>query len=289
MFDFKGYKDASSIEEAVKILKDAPEAEVIAGGSDLLIELRDEPRADLLLVSLRKIEAVHQITMDEGGEIAIGSMVTFDRMEKDEFIMTHLPVLGEAGGTIGGPQLRRVATLGGNVCNGAVSGDSATPLFCYNARLEIAGPEGYRTIPVSEFYLGPGKTDLKKGEILVRILIAKKDYEGFGGNYIKFSRRKALDIANLGATALCKVKDGRFSEVRIALGVAAPVPIRCPGAENFAEGLEVTDDNMKAIGQRAVDDARPRDSWRASKAFRQQLIEVCTERALKAGADLAGK
>jgi len=289
MFDFKGYNEASSLEEAVKILNTNPEAKVLAGGSDLLIELRDEPRPDLILVGLRNIDEVNRICVDDTGEMSIGSMVTFDRMEKDALIMKHIPVLGEAGGTIGGPQLRRVATLGGNICNGAVSGDSATPLFCYNARLEIAGPDGVRIVPIDEFYLGPGKTDLKKGELLVRILIAKEDYEGFYGNYIKFSRRKALDIANLGSTALCRIENGKFSEVRIALGVAAPVPIRCPGAEEFGRGLEVNEANMEAIGKRAVEDARPRDSWRASKAFRQQLIEVCTGRALKAGAELAAK
>ena len=285
MFDFKNYHEALSVDEAVRLLAELPNTQAIAGGSDILIKLRDEPEPDCELIGLSRIEELKEIEMDEEGVISIGAMATFDQLEKDELVMKYLPVLWEAGGTIGGPQLRRMATLGGNVCNGAVSADAATPLFCYNAKLEIATMQGHRIVPVDEFYLGPGKTNLKKGELLVNFLFEPDDYRGFTGTYIKFSRRKALDIANLGVTTLCRTEGGRFSEVRIALGVAAPVPIRCPRAEAYARGKMITPDELEAIGRTAVADARPRDSWRASKAFRQQLIEVCTARALKNSLD----
>lgn len=289
MFDFKGYHEASSISEAVKILKEKSSVKVIAGGSDILIEIREHPQPELELVGIRRIEELKEIALDDGGTISIGSMVTFEQMEKNDIITKNIPVLGEAGGTIGGPQLRRVATIGGNICNGAVSADTATALFCFNARLELVHDGGSRIVPIKDFYHGPGRTDLKKGELLARFLISPGDYRGLSGHYIKFSRRKALDIANLACTALCRVVDGKLADVRIGLGVAAPTPIRCPQAEAFAEGLEVTEANLEAIGRKAVEDARPRDSWRASKAFRQQLIEVCTQRALKAGVESAAK
>ncbi len=288
MFEFSEYYEASSLDEATEFLAKNPRAKIIAGGSDILVEIREHPMPDSALVGIGRLNELKAISIDSEGTLSIGSMTTFEQLEKNELIMKYVPMLGESGGTIGGPQLRRVATLGGNICNGAVSADTATSLFDFNTRLVLENSGGRRIVDIKDFYLGPGKTDIKQNEVLTRFLISRADYEGFFGCYIKFSRRKALDIANLGCAVICRIKEGCFSEIRISLGVAAPTPIRCTTAEKFARGLEITEENMENIGKKALEDARPRDSWRASRAFREQLIQVSTHRALREAVSKAG-
>jgi xanthine dehydrogenase FAD-binding subunit len=174
-----------------------------------------------------------------------------------------------------------MATLGGNICNGAVSADSATTLLAYDAALKLISPAGTRIVNVRDFYAGPGKVNLLPGEILTNILISEDNYGKTSGCYIKYSSRKAMDLAILGVSVVCKVEENKFSDVRIALGVAAPTPIRCIEAENFARGQAITKDTLKEIGKYAVRSSKARDSWRASKAYREHLIEILTFRALK--------
>ncbi len=288
MYDFNKYFEAETLDEAKKILKENPNAQIVAGGSDILVEIREKHIEGLELMGIHKIKELKEISIDSEGTISIGCMATFHMLENNEIITKHIPMLGRAGGVVGGPQLRKVATIGGNIANGAVSADTATSVWAYNSQLVLESADGNRTIDVKDFYLGPGWTDVKQNEILTKILIKKEDYEGFSGEYIKFSQRKALDIANLGCAVICKLDGNKFSDVRIALGVAGPVPIRCKTAEDYAKGLEVTEENINEIGKKAVLDGKPRDSWRASKAYRQQLIEICSQRALTKAAQLAG-
>ena len=181
---------------------------------------------------------------------------------------------------MGGPQVRNMATIGGNVCNGAVSADSATTLFALNAELLLKTKNGERIIPIKEFYLGPGKVSILPNEILIKIIIRKDDYVGYKGNYIKFSNRKAMDIAMLGVSVSAYIENNIFKDIRIALGVAAPTPIRCIQAEEFAKGIEVNMENIIEISEKALLDARPRNSWRGSKDFRQHLIKELTKRGI---------
>jgi len=189
---------------------------------------------------------------------------------------------------MGGPQIRNVATIGGNICNGAVSGDSASTLFALDALLKLASLEGERIIPIHEFYAGPGKVNLRPGELLSAILIPRSSYQDTGGHYIKFAMRKAMDIATLGVAVVCRVGGGAFQDLRIGLGVAAPVPIRCAEAEAYAVGRPVTQDTCRELGKLAVKASKARTSWRASKDYREHLIEVLTERAVAEAAKRAG-
>lgn len=281
MFDIDNYYDAKTLDEVKRLLEDHPTAKIIAGGSDILVAIRDEPEEGTELIGLHEVQELQNITLDSNGTIHVGSMVTFDGLEKNDIISRYIPILGQAAGTIGGPQLRRVATVGGNICNGAVSADTATSLFVLNAKLVLESVAGKRVVEISDFYLGPGKTDIKTGEVLTEFLIEKGDYEGFGGYYIKSSQRKALDLATMGTAVSCKLsKDRTIEDLRISLGVAAPTPIRCSNAEAFAKGKSATKNNIMEIGVKALENAKPRDSWRGSKAYRQQLIKVNTQRAL---------
>jgi xanthine dehydrogenase FAD-binding subunit len=216
-------------------------------------------------------------------------LTTFTQISQSSIIKEHLPSLNEAALSLGGPQIRNCATIGGNLCNGAPSADSASTLYALNARLQLQTLEERREISIRDFYLGPGKVNLKPGELLTSIKIYPEDYRDFSGHYIKFAMRKAMDIATLGVSVLCKLEDKRtFKEARIALGVAGPTPIRCEIAEEYVKGKEVSLATLTEVGKYALKSANPRTSWRASKEYREHLIQVLTQRALLVAIKRAG-
>lgn len=165
----------------------------------------------------------------------------FSHITADPIIQKYIPVLGEAVDQVGGPQIRNIGTIGGNICNGAVSADSVPTVFSYNALLHIANAEGGRSVPVREFYLGPGRVALKQGEVLTHVIIPKNEYEGYHGHYIKYSMRNAMDIATLSCSVVSKVDTAEniLEDVRITFGVAAPVPYRCTETEALLKGRKL--------------------------------------------------
>lgn len=281
MFDIVKIEKPDTLEDALKMLSSNPELKIIAGGTDVLIRMHNGSLEEVELLSLRNIASLDEISILDDGTISIGAMATFAQIFRSDIINKHLPVLSEAAVSVGGPQIRNMATIGGNICNGAVSADSATTLLAYDASLKLVSSTGIRVVKVLDFYAGPGKVNLFPGEILTNILISENNYHKTSGCYIKYSTRKAMDIAMLGVSVVCKIEEGKFSDVRIALGVAAPTPIRCSEAENYAMGKDINIDTLKEIGRYAQKSSKARDSWRASKAYREHLIEILTFRALK--------
>jgi xanthine dehydrogenase FAD-binding subunit len=280
VFSISSHLAPASLLEAVQLLVSRPGLKLVAGGTDVLIRIHSGALEDVALLSLGRIPELKRIALEDDRTISIGAMTTFSALFDDATIRRHLPFLADAAVSMGGPQIRNVATIGGNLCNGAVSADSAPILLALNARLQIESRDGQRIVPLGEFYAGPGKVHLGAGEILTRVLISPSDYEGMGGCYIKHSVRKAMDIANLGVAALCRLREGAFDDLRIALGVAAPVPIRCQEAERHAIGRPAAPELIEEVGRLAVRSSRARDSWRASRAYREHLIEVLTVRAV---------
>jgi xanthine dehydrogenase FAD-binding subunit len=288
MFNISVLQEPDSLASAVEMLKAEPGLRIIAGGTDVLIRLQHGGEGWSQLLSLRNVRELEAISLRADGTIVIGATAPFARIFQDPIIREHLPSLAEAAVSMGGPQIRNVATIGGNICNGAVSGDSASTLFALDAMLKLNSLDGERIIPIHEFYAGPGKVHLRPGELLTAILIPRSSYAGTGGHYIKFAMRKAMDIATLGVSVICRVKDGAFEDLRIGLGVAAPVPIRCAEAEAYAKGRPVSVATCQEIGRLAVKATRARTSWRASKDYREHLVEVLTERAVLESAKRAG-
>ncbi len=280
MFDIKNILEPSSIEEAIKILHENNNFKIISGGTDVLIKLHHGDMEEIELLSLKKLKELDFIKVLENDTIEIGSTTCFTNIYRNKIIKDFIPALGQGAIFMGGPQIRNMATIGGNVCNGAVSADSAPSLFAFNAKLRLRSFQGERIVPIEEFYEGPGKVNIRKDEILISILIEKKDYEGVRGTYIKYSNRKAMDISMLSVCVVASVKENKFKDLRIALGVAGPTPIRCRDAEKYAIGLENSEENINNIAQYAVKSASARDSWRASKAYREHLIKELTVRGI---------
>lgn len=283
MYQIKSYHEATTLDEAVELLADNSNAQIIAGGTDVLIKARErkEGYIDKDLVGIMRIPDIKGVRIDKDGTIFIGATTTFTEVENAPLVRKHLGSLSFAVGTVGGPQVRNTGTIGGNVCNGATSGDSASTLFVFNALVCITGEAGNREVPVEDFYQGPGKVDLAPGEILKGFKIREKDYKGYKGHYIKFSQRRAMDIATLGCSILLMEEAGIIKDLRIAFGVAGPTPIRAVNAEAFAKGKPVSNTVLKEIGVRCLENAKARDSWRASKAFREQLIKSLPKKAIE--------
>jgi xanthine dehydrogenase FAD-binding subunit len=283
MYDIKEIYQATSVEDAVKHLVENPEAVIIAGGSDVLIKIRHGKLAGCSLVSIYELDELRGVSMQEDGTIKIGALTSFSHVTKDPIIQKYISVLGEAVDQVGGPQVRNIGTIGGNVSNGVTSADSAATLFALGAKLEITGSNGKRVIPIAEYYLGPGKVDLKNGELLTAIYITKENYENFTGHYIKYAMRNAMDIATLGCSVACKLNEKKdtIEDVHLAYGVAGPVPMRCPKAEEAIKGMKISDEMFNTFASIAKTEVNPRSSWRASKEFRLQLVQELSKRALK--------
>ncbi len=290
MYDMKALHEAKSVDDAVRLLQEYPQAQIIAGGSDVLVQMREGKRAGAELVSIYGLDELRGVTMEEDGTIRIGSLTSFSHITKDPIIRKYINVLGEAVDMVGGPQIRNIGTIGGNTCNGVTSADSASTLFAWDAVIELTGPEGVRRVPIRDFYIKAGKVDLKPGEIQTAILIPGEAYEGYEGCYIKYAMRNAMDIATLGCSVNAKLSDDKrkFTDIRIAYGVAGPVPMRAVHAEAAGRGLEVTEENIGKIGDTVLEDVTPRDSWRASRAFREHISKVLCKRALKEAVRRAG-
>ncbi len=290
MYDMKALYEATSVSEAIQLLSEHPDAKILAGGSDVLVQMREGRLAGKELVSIYKIDALRGISMDDDGTLRILPLTSFSHITRDPLIQAHIGVLGEAVDMVGGPQIRNIGTIGGNTCNGVTSADSASTLHAWDAIMVIQGPNGVRETPIRSFYISAGKVDLAHDELLIAILIKKESYEGYKGHYIKYAMRNAMDIATLGCSVNCKLSSDKqtIEDVRIAYGVAGPIPMRALSAEAAAKGLPVLEATIDAFGKAALNDVNPRTSWRASKEFRLNLVEQLAKRALKEAIRLNG-
>jgi len=288
VFDIESLYTAYSVKEAVRALRDTPGAKAVAGGTDILVSVREGKFAGCPLVDIRNITELTGISV-ENGDIHIGPLTTFARLAEDGMISGRVPILAEAALTVGGPQIRNTGTIGGNIANGATSADMAPALLTLNAELTIEGCGGVRSVPLTGFYVSAGKTILAPDELITDITIRREDYEGYYGCYTKFSQRQAMDIATLGCACLCKLTPDRkaVDAVRLAFGVAGPVPARAFQTEEKIPGLPLAE-ALETIGRLARDEINPRTSWRASREFRLSLAGELSRRALETAAKSAG-
>ena len=290
MYDMKALYQARSVQDAIALRLAHPEAQIIAGGSDVLIQMREGKRAGKELISIQTLDEIRGITLEEDGTIRIGSLTSFSHITRDPIIQKYVGVLGQAVDQVGGPQIRNIGTIGGNTCNGVTSADSASTLHAWDAIVELTGSHGIRRLPISEFYIRAGKVDLREDEIQTAILIPRESYEDTWGHYIKYAMRNALDIATLGTSVNVRLSEDKktIRRVRIAFGVAGPVPLRAVKAEAIGNGQPLSMELIEEVSQAIQDDINPRDSWRASKAFRMHIAVECTRRCFLESVKLCG-
>jgi len=282
MYDISGFYQATSVDDAIAALCANPEAQLISGGTDVLIQVREGKLAGKRLVSIHELKEIEGIARCENGDLCIGATTVFTHIARHPLIQACVPALGEAVDQVGGPQIRAMGTIGGNICNGVTSADSASTLMAYDAMLRVKGIGGEREVSVHDWYTGPGKTVRRHDEVLCHVIIPKASFENFGGFYIKFAMRNAMDIATLGVSVNCKLTCDKtaIDTARIAYGVAAAYPIRAPKTEAWLAGKPIVE-ALAGVAEQALTDVNPRNSWRASRNLRLQLVETLTQRALR--------
>ncbi len=281
MFPIEKYHHASSVADAVQALGADANARILAGGTDVLVRLHGGNTDYNSLVDINHLDELREIRMDGEGNIFIGSLACCNDIIEHEIVKKHLPMVAESLATIGGPQVRNCATMGGNICNGAVSADSACAALAYEFDLVIEGMDGQRTVSINGFHTGPGKTILKQGDVLTSFVARPKNYQGYSACYRKYAMRGAMDIATIGCGVALQMTGEKISTIKIAFTVAAPTPIRCKNAEQVMLGKTLTDQNLELMAQAIIQDVMPRTSWRASKEFRLHIIKTLAKKEIR--------
>lgn len=276
------YHTPSSVDEAVSLVTQyGAKSRFIAGGTDLLLAMKNREMTPEHLVSLTGIAALSGITTDAAGGLKIGALTTLAEIERSDIVKKQYSALWDAVNVMGSAQIRSLATIGGNLCSAVPSADTAPPLIALNASLKIVGPGWETTMAVEDFFTGPKKTSLKRGEILADILIPKPGASS-AGCYVKLMRRDAMDLALVGVAAYVKL-DGKkkvCKDARIALGAVAPTPIRVPEAEKLLKNREINEAQVAEAARIAGMTCRPISDIRASLEYRCSMVEALTKRAL---------
>lgn len=278
------YYAPQTISEAVRQLSELQNAVILAGGTDLIVAMKQKGIKPYNIVSLKRLKDELSYIRQEDGKVVIGAMTTFDVLEKSSIMRENFKVLHEAISKIAAYQIRNMATIGGNLCNASPAADTAPPLLVLNAKLRAIGPEGEREIPIEKFFVGPGKTALQKGGILKEIEIPIMPPNS-GAAFIKLGRRRSEDISIASASAFVQMEDKTIKDVRIALGSVAPTPIRAYEAEKVLKGKEMSEQLLKEAGERAMKECNPITDVRASAEYRRAMVRVLTKAALETAAN----
>ena len=255
-------------------------AKVLAGGSDLLVKMKDGLMKPAYLISLKNLDSLKGIRYEIGTGVIIGARVTHNEVMTNSLLQQKYRSVCEAARSMAADQIRNIGTIGGNLVNAVPSADLPPILIALDGRARIVGTRQERTIPLEDFFLGPGKTVLENGEILAEIIIP--DQPTTGSNYIKFGLRRAGALAVAGVASSLTVSDGTCEDVRIVLGAVAPTPLRARQAENVLRGKKISQELIEQAGKLAALESKPISDIRGSIDYRRNLVNVLTRRSLKA-------
>ena len=275
------YVAPTTVEEAIAALAEKGEAaRPLAGGTDILVQMRGGRRAVDRIVDVKKIPELNELSYDPASGLRVGAAVPCHRIYEDDAIAEAYPGIMDAATLIGGIQIQGRASLGGNLCNAAPSGDSIPALIAHNAVAEVAGPGGRRDVPVEDFCTAPGRTVLGPGEFLVALRIPAPP-ENFGASYLRFIPRNEMDIAVAGAGASVVLDGDTVTACRVALASVAPTPVLAEEAGAALVGTSASDEAIAAAAEAARAAAKPISDMRGTAEYRTHLVGVLTTRALR--------
>ena len=275
------YLTPKTLDEAISLhVSHGERAKYIAGGTDVLVKVKEGKLAPDYLISLKHIIGQDRPFLNqETGELYIGAFCTHGSIEESPLIQHHYPIIHDAVKNIGSVQIRNVATIGGNLVNAVPSADGAIPLIALDAKAHIYGTKGQRSAELRRFFLGPGQCDLDAGEILTEIVIPPP-LPRTGSAYIKHGRREAMELPMLGVGVLLSLEKDMLTcaKARICLGVAAPTPFRALEAEKHLQGKTLHESNLAEAGRIAGQESKVRDSIRGVAWYRREMVSVLVNR-----------
>lgn len=273
-FDFA---QPNSVDEAIYLLGTNPATRILAGGTDLLVEMKfNRDQSPEKVISLKKLKALDFIQGDQG--LTIGAMTTISSIEKSPLVRENFPALADAARSVGSVQVRNLGTIGGNIGRAAPSADLVPALIVYGAQVTVIGPLGRRKVDLESFFKGPGLTVLDKDEILIDINI-KKDQQKTS-SYLKLGKRKAMEIAVVGVAVALDLDGDVCRDCRIALGSVAPTVIRAEAAEKQLRGERISEKSIEAAAVEAMRTAKPITDIRATAEYRREMVGVMVRRAI---------
>ncbi len=277
----RGYEAPDSVEQAVALLSaHGPAARPLAGGSDLLVQLRAGLQKPAVIVDLKRIPELSAVVLDDE-VLRIGAARSSAALREEPSYRALFPGLLEACELIGSEQIQGRASIGGNLCNASPAADTVPALLVNEARCEIAGPEGRRFVPATEFCTGPGSTVLGLGELLVALHISRPAARSADA-FLRFTPRSEMDIAVVSAAARVQLgEDGRCLDARLALGAVGPTAFIAEQAGDALRGVSPDDAALERVAALAREAAAPIDDKRGSIAYRRQVAGVLAKRALR--------
>ena len=275
------YIKPSTPQEVTRLLlKSDGQARLFMGGTDVFVRMRDGFIAPQILIDVKHLPGMREISFGKRKGLVVGAAVDMNLLARHPAVVEHYPLLAEALNTVASYQLRSRATMGGNLCNASPAADAAPAALVLEADMVLHGRRGERVVPITEFFLGPGRTAVKPGEFLLRIKIPSAP-KGAVGRYIKLGRNALGDLSIVGVAVLGypdkKAKSGYI--LRIALASVAPAPIRVPGAEAILAASPITPGVIEAAAKAAMETARPIDDVRSSAAYRKAMVRNLVKRA----------
>ncbi|MBI4497385.1 MAG: xanthine dehydrogenase family protein subunit M [Chloroflexi bacterium] len=276
------YFAPTTVAEAVNILRSQGEGgKVIAGGTDLVPQMKERGRHPKYVVSLNRIPEIQGIEVRNGQGLRVGAATRCWAIRNHPVVVEQYNILAQGAALIGSIQTQNLATIGGNVCNAIPSADAVPAFIVAGAQARIIGPNGQRTVPLEEVFVGPNRTILAPDEILTDLLIPAP-LPRSAGVYLRHCPRKELDIAIAGVGSYVQLDEAKatFTHARICLSAVAPVPLRAPRAEAALIGKPATAETIAAAAQVAAEEARPITDMRGTVEFRRHLVKVLTERTV---------
>lgn len=251
---------------------------ILAGGTDLLLSMREGEVAPHSVLSLKRIPQLKHIEYSEESGLRLGAMVTLRQISRSEVVLERYPCLAETALLMASEQIRSLATVGGNLCNAAPSADMAPPLIALDAVVRLVGAGGERELPLEEFFLGPGETALAPGELLAEIMVPPTKYKT---RYMRLTPRMHMDIAVVGVAAGIRLEDSTIDAARIVLGAVAPVPLRVHSAEEVLIGNPLSSVSIDAAASIATNECAPISDVRGSDWYRRRMVAVLVKRVLE--------
>jgi len=267
-----------SIEGLLEMLKSKPNVKLIAGGTDLLLQMKQGTAQPETVISLKNVEELRGFSVSKNG-YRLGAGMTLRGITRSNELTQNFPGLVYAAGVVASEQIRTLATLGGNICNASPSADMVPPLIALDAVVQLVSNQGQRDLSLSEFFKGPGESILKSGEIMHSIFLPHPS-----GNmiYSKHAPRKFMDLAVVGVAVRLAKKNGKINEARVALGAVGPVPFRAEKTEALLAGQALTTELMLEAGEMAAGECVPIDDIRGSAWYRKRMVKVHVRRNLEA-------
>ncbi len=276
--------EPTTIEEASSLLaENGGKTTILAGGTDLLVGWKEGIATPKSVVSLAQISGLDSITYDEKTGLSIGGMTKMRAIEQSSTIRNRYTALAEGASEVGSIQIRNLATLGGNICNASPAADTVAVLLVFGAQLKIASTYGERTIPIRDFFVGPGESSLQHGEIVTRLVCPPRPDKS-GSHYIKQKIREVMDLAFIGVAASVELAHGVVADVKIGLAAVAPTPIRATDAENILKGNSLSESILEQAASAAAEQSSPISDLRCSAEYREDMVRVLTKRTIQASA-----